>query len=97
MRAPKKVDFSPWAIQRSASSGLSLRPEGFPVDPFTETPDAIFDVIDGGFGTIPGLRYGIGTNLKWKLEDTPVTCGDGILLASPRHFEIFDGVSFEEE
>ena len=52
-------------------------------------PDSILDVIDGGFGTIPALglqdlRYGVGTHRKWKLKDTPVTCSDTVLLASPR-------------
>jgi hypothetical protein len=47
----------------------------------TETPDAEFDVINGGFWTIPTLGLqelscGFGTHRKWKLEDTPVTCSD---------------------
>jgi hypothetical protein len=62
----------------------------------TETPDAELDVIDGGFGTVPALGlehlgYRFGAHRKWKLKDTPVTCRDGVLLASPRYFEIFAG------
>jgi len=59
----------------------------------TETPDAELDVIGGGFWTVPAfglqcLSYGLGTRRKWKLKDTPVTCGDAFLLVSPRPFEI---------
>ena len=54
-----------------------------------ETPDAAFDVIDGGFWTVPalglqGFRYGVGAHRKRKLKDTPVTCGDIVLFTSAR-------------
>ena len=70
---------------------LGFGPHVFGMTFSTETPDAILDVVNGSLGTIPalglqGFRYGFGTHRKWKLKDTPVTCGDDILLASPRQF-----------
>ena len=72
-------------------SGISLRRDVFRVTLLTETPDAILDVRDGGLWTIPalglpGFCYGVGAHRRRKLKDTPVTCGDGILLASFRQF-----------
>jgi hypothetical protein len=57
---------------------------------------AIFDVIDGGFRTIPPLCFEyLGDfsrpHRKWKLKDTRVTCGYGALLASPDSIRSFRG------
>jgi hypothetical protein len=60
---------------------------------FTEPPDAKLDVIDGGFWTVPALGlqdlgHGVGAHREWKLEDTPVTCSDTVLLAPQRPYHI---------
>ena len=49
---------------------------------FTETPDAIFDVIDGGLDFHPSafVPFYRRAPRKWKLKDLPSTCGDTVLL-----------------
>ena len=64
---------------------------------FTETPDAIFDVIDGGFRTKPALGlkelgYLSVAHRGWKLKHAPIACLDTILLESPGFCDIHAGL-----
>ena len=63
------------------------------VSPLAETPDAILDVIDGGFETkialvLQGLGYFSVAHRNWKLKDTPIPCFDTVLLESPSFCDI---------
>jgi len=67
---------------------LVFRPDVFSMDSGAETSDAVFDVVGGGFWTIPAfglqdLGYGSRARRGRKLKDTAISCLDTILLASP--------------
>ena len=59
----------------------------------TETPDAILDVIDGGFWAkitlgLQGLGYLSVARRNWKLKDTPIPCFHTVLLEPPSFCDI---------
>jgi hypothetical protein len=67
----------------------------------TETPDAILDVIDGGFRTIPPLGFEYLGDLsrphrKWKLKDTPSHAAMVPFRISSTVLNL-SGVPFEEQ
>ena len=92
----RSASLSAEAARRPVSSELPLRLDVFRHPLFTETPDAIFDAIDGGFRTKPALGlkelgYLSVAHRGWELKHAPIPCLDAVLLESPGFCDIRAG------